>query len=151
MIAVGTVAPDFTLEDQHGKKVSLKDFKGKKVLLSWHPLAWTSVCTDQMRALEANKDKFASLNVQPIGFSVDSQPSKASWATVLAVRETPLVADFWPHGGVAKAYGLFLEDMGFSGRYNVLIDEEGKVAWVKEYALGQLPDIEEVLQAAAKI
>ena len=52
MIAVGAKAPDFTLEDQHGNKVSLSDFKGRKVLLSWHPLAWTSVCTDQMRALE---------------------------------------------------------------------------------------------------
>lgn len=150
MIAVGTMAPDFTLESQHGKKISLKDFRGKKVLLSWHPLAWTSVCTDQMRALEANKDKFAALNVQPLGLSVDAQASKAAWASVLAIRETPLLADFWPHGAVAKAYGLFMEELGFSGRYNILIDEEGKVAWTKEYALGQLPDIEEVLQAAAK-
>lgn len=150
MIAVGAKAPDFSLEDQHGKKRSLSEFKGKKVLLSWHPLAWTSVCTDQMRALEANKDRFAALNTQALGLSVDPAPSKAAWAAVLAIRETPLLADFWPHGKVAKDYELFLEDAGISGRYNILIDEQGKVAWAKEYPIGQLPDLEEVLQAIAK-
>lgn len=150
MIAIGAKAPDFTLEDQHGNKVSLSDFKGKKVLLSWHPLAWTSVCTDQMRALEANRDKLASLNTQALGMSVDPAPSKAAWAAVLSIRETPLLADFWPHGKVAKDYDLFLEDMGISGRYNILINEQGKVAWAKEYPIGQLPDMEEVLQAIAK-
>lgn len=150
MIAVGTKAPDFTLEDQHGNKVSLSQFKGKKVLLSWHPLAWTSVCTDQMRALEANKDKFAALNTQALGFSVDSMHSKAAWAAVLAIKDTPILADFWPHGKVAKDYGLFLDDAGISGRYNILIDEQGTVVWTKEYAIPQLPDLDEVLKAIAK-
>ena len=55
MIKVGTIVPNFTLEDNKGNMVSLKDYRGRKVLLSWHPLAWTSVCTDQMRSLEANR------------------------------------------------------------------------------------------------
>ncbi len=151
MIAVGSKAPNFTLEDQHGKKVSLSDFAGKKVLLSWHPLAWTSVCTDQMRALDANHDKLAALNTVAIGMNVDPGPSKSAWAKVLCLKETQLLADFWPHGKVAKDYELFLEDLGFSARANVLIDEHGKVAWAKEYPIGQLPDIEEVLRAIAAV
>ena len=121
------------------------------MLLSWHPLAWTSVCTDQMRALDANHDKLAALNTVAIGMNVDPGPSKSAWAKVLCLKETQLLADFWPHGKVAKDYELFLEDLGFSARANVLIDEHGKVAWAKEYPIGQLPDIEEVLRAIAAV
>lgn len=81
MIKVGMQAPDFTLEDNKGGKVSLKDLAGKKVLLSWHPLAWTSVCTDQMRALEANRERFAKLNTVALGLSVDPAASKTAWAS----------------------------------------------------------------------
>ena len=71
IIKVGETAPDFTLKDQNGEDVSLSDFVGKKVLLSWHPLAWTSVCTDQMRDLERNIRRFEEKNVIVLGMSVD--------------------------------------------------------------------------------
>ena len=151
MIKIGTQAPDFTLEDNKGNKVSLKDFAGRKVLLSWHPLAWTSVCTDQMRALETNREKLAALNTVALGLSVDPAASKAVWANVLSIRETPLLSDFWPPGKLAKDLGIFLEDLGISGRANILIDEKGKVVWAKEYPIGELPDMEEVLREIAKV
>ena len=145
MISIGSRVPDFTLEDDQGNKVTLSDLRGKKVLLSWHPLAFTSVCTDQMRALDANRDKFASLNTVALGMSVDPQPAKAAWAKVLCLKDTRLLSDFWPHGKVAQDYGLFREEQGFSERANVLIDEAGKVIWIKIYEIPELPDIEEVL------
>lgn len=151
MIKINTQAPDFTLEDNKGGKVSLKDFAGRKVLLSWHPLAWTSVCTDQMRALEANRDKLAALNTVALSLSVDPAASKTAWAHVLSIKETPLLSDFWPHGDLAKKLDIFLEDYGFSARANILIDETGKVVWAREYPLGDLPDIEEVLREIAKV
>ena len=150
MIKTGTQAPNFTLEDNKGKKVSLSDFKGRKVLLSWHPLAWTSVCTDQMRALEANREKLAALNTVALGLSVDPAASKTAWAHVLSIQETPLLSDFWPHGKLAKDLDIFLEEHGFSGRANILLNEEGKVIWAKEYPILELPDIEEVLKAIAE-
>ena len=79
-IKVGQKAPDFTLADNQGGQVKLSDLKGNKVLLSWHPLAWTSVCTDQMRALETHKAEFDKLNTVAFGLSVDSAPSKDIWA-----------------------------------------------------------------------
>ncbi len=142
----GMKAPDFTLADSQDGEVRLSDLRGKKVLLSWHPLAWTSVCTDQMRALAAQRDRFEKNNVVALGMSVDPAPSKKVWAQVLSIRQTKLLSDFWPHGEVAKAYDLFLEDMGISGRANILIDENGDIEWVKVYDIPQLPDIEEVFQ-----
>lgn len=147
IIQKGAKAPDFTLEDNHGKKISLSALRGKKVLLSWHPLAWTSVCTDQMRALEANQERFSRLNTVALGLSVDPAASKKVWGQVLSIEKTSLPSDFWPHGKVAQQYGIFLEDMGISGRANILIDEQGTVQWVRQYEIGQLPDIEEVFKA----
>lgn len=145
-ITVGATAPEFSLKDNRGNLVALSDYKGKKVLLSFHPLAWTGVCADQMKSLETNYARFEELGTVPLGFSVDSVPSKNAWAKELKVAKVKLPADFWPHGGVAKAYGLFREVEGFSERANVLIDENGKISWIKIYDIHQLPDIEEVFQ-----
>ena len=150
MIKVGTSLPNFTLEDNKGNMVNLSDYKGRKVLLSWHPLAWTSVCTDQMRALEANREKLAALNTVALGLSVDPAASKTAWAHVLSIKETPLLSDFWPHGKLAKDLEIFLEEHGFSARANILLDEEGKVVWAKLYPILELPDMEEVLKAIAE-
>ena len=146
-LKVGSKAPDFTLADNQDGQVKLSDLKGKNVLLSWHPLAWTSVCTDQMRALETHKADFDKLGVVAFGISVDSAPSKDVWAKVLAIKDTKLLSDFYPHGKVAEDYGIFLEELGASGRANFLVDEEGVVQWLKIYDVPQLPDIDEVLKA----
>jgi peroxiredoxin len=144
-IKVGEQAKDFTLKDQDGNEVSLSQFIGKRVLLSFHPLAWTGVCTKQMQSLEANKETFDSLNTVALGMSVDTVPSKKAWAESMGVENTKLLSDFWPHGEVAKEYGLFLEDRGISTRANVIIDEKQKVVFVKEYDIPQLPDINEII------
>ncbi len=147
IIKAGAVAPDVTLEDNQGGTFSLKELRGKKVLLSWHPLAWTSVCTDQMRALDANWERFSKLNTVPVGLSADPVPSKTAWAAVLSIHKVKLLSDFWPHGKAASAYGLFNQELGVSERANILLDEEGTVIWAKQYPMGELPDIEEVFDA----
>ncbi|MGB9790297.1 MAG: peroxiredoxin [Thermotoga caldifontis] len=145
MLSIGSLAPDFSLKDQHGNTVQLSNLKGKKVLLSFHPLAWTSVCSEQMKSLEAAYDQFEALNVLPLGVSVDPVPSKKAWAEALGLKKLLILSDFWPHGEVAKAFGIFRERDGFSERANVLIDEQGKVVWIKVYPIKQLPDIHEIL------
>ena len=145
IIKVGEKAPDFTLKDQSGADVALSDFHGKKVLLSWHPLAWTSVCTDQMRDLERNYRRFEEKDVVVLGMSVDSAPSKSAWAKVLLINNVRILADFHPLGKVAKAYGVFSEEYGASKRVNSLIDVKGNVSWVKKYEIRMLPDVKEVI------
>lgn len=147
MIQVGAKAPEFTLEDQSGNEVSLKDFAGKKVLLSWHPLAFTSICTNQMTDLEDNAQRFRDANTMVLGMSVDAQPSKEAWAQAMGLKEIQILADFHPHAGVTKSYGVYNDEMGASGRANVLVDEEGMVVWVKEYPIKEQPDLDEVFEA----
>lgn len=144
-IKAGDQAPDFNVKDNKDQNISLSNYQGKRVLLSFHPLAWTPVCTDQMRALETNWNKFQELNTIPMGFSVDAPPGKKVWATALNIKNVSLPSDNWPHGKVAQDYGIFDEKEGVSQRANVIVDENGKVKWVKVYPSGQLPDINEVI------
>jgi len=140
------IAPDFKLRDQHGNRFRLSDHHGHKVLLSFHPLAWTPICAQQMQSLEKNMDTFTRHNTIPVGISIDSQFTKEAWAKNLNIEQLRLLADFWPHGEVARLFGLFRDRNGFSERANILIDEDGRVSWVKVYEIKQLPDIQEVLE-----
>ena len=142
----GETAPDFILKDQDGKEFRLFNLRGKRVLLSFHPLAWTSVCAKQMQSLEDKISIFESLNTVPVGISVDSVPTKKAWASQLGIKQTRLLSDFWPHGGVARLYGLFREKDGFSERANVMVDENGQVIFSRVYELGELPDIQEIIE-----
>lgn len=149
MIELGKKVRDFTLKDQSGADVALSDYRGKKVLLSFHPLAWTSICADQMKSLEKNRKKFEAAGAVALGLSVDSVPCKTAWAKSLRIAHTPLLADFWPHGKISKSLGIFRDREGFSQRANIIVDEKGKVMFIKVYPIGELPDIDEVLAALA--
>ena len=144
-LKAGETAPDFVLKDQEGKEFKLSELRGKRVLLSFHPLAWTGVCAKQMQSLEENADTFASLNTVPAGLSVDSVPTKKAWAEDLGIKKVRLLSDFWPHGQVARLYCIFKEDTGFSQRANIIVDEKGKIVFFKVYELSQLPDIQEII------
>ena len=146
MIGVGAKAPDFSLKDQNGKTVKLSGLAGKKVLLSFRPLAWTAVCHDQMKSLEENHVQFDELNTVALGIGVDSVPSNKAWAESMGIKNTKLLSDFWPHGAVAKTLGTFRENDGFSERANIVIDENGKVIFAKTYPISEQPDIEEILK-----
>lgn len=146
-VRVKEKAHDFKLRDQNGKEIHLSDLKGKKVLLSFHPLAWTRVCAEQMKSLEENYDRFKDLNTVALGISVDTVPSKKAWAESLGIRNTSLPSDFWPHGKVAKLYGIFDKKEGVSERANIILDENQQVIFVKVYPGAQLPDIEEIITA----
>ena len=145
-IKKGENVPDIILKDQNEQEIKFSKYKGKKVLLSFHPLAWTAVCAKQMKSLEDNRERLAETNTIAFGISVDSVPSKKAWAKELGVEQTQLLADFWKHGGFAKELGLFLEDRGISQRANVILDENGHVEFVKVYPISELPDIEEIIK-----
>lgn len=98
IISVGENAPDFVLKDHNNTEFKLSDFEGKRVLLSFHPLAWTS-CAKQMQSLEINKERFDELNTVAVGVNVDPIPSKKAWAGELGIENTRLLSDFWPHTG----------------------------------------------------
>jgi peroxiredoxin len=146
-IDVGDVAPDFTLKSHNEREVTLGEFRGeKRVVLSFHPLAWTSVCRDQMQDLEKHGAELNRLNAVALGLSVDSVPCKRAWAEAIGIKKTLLLADFWPHGGVAEAYGIFREENGFSERAVFVVGITGMVRFKKVYPIKEKPDIEEILR-----
>jgi peroxiredoxin len=144
-IKVGEKAPEFVLKDQHKREHRLTEYKGKRVLLAFHPLAWTPVCGDEIRALEEHYDTFMELNCIPFSISVDSPPAKLAWAESMGIKRLPMLSDFWPHGSYTESVGLLRKTNGFAERANVILDEEGLVAWVKVYEVPDTPDIGEVL------
>ena len=145
LASTGETAPDLVLKDQNGTDFKLSELKGRRVLLSFHPLAWTEICAKQMQSLEENRGVLESLNTIPVGLSVDTVPSKKAWADHLGIKAVRLLSDFWPHGQVASAYGIFREKNGFSERANIIVDENGKIAFVKVYEIRQLPDMGEII------
>jgi peroxiredoxin len=145
VLKVGTKVRDFSLKDQNSRIFQLDGCKGKNILLSFHPLAWTPVCAHQMLSLEKSNKVFQKLKTVAVGISVDSVPCKSAWAKSLKISQTSLLADFWPHGGVTKAYGIFREE-GFSERANIIVDANGRIAFAKIYPIGQLPDIDEIIE-----
>ncbi|MEN6369461.1 MAG: redoxin domain-containing protein [Thermotogota bacterium] len=151
IVRVGTAAPRLALKDQDGDLVNLTTLQGKRVLLSFHPLAWTEVCRLQMQALEARVTDFTRLGTVPLGVSVDPVPCKKAWAEAIGIEKTRLLSDFWPHGRAAAALGLFREKQGFSERAAVILDEKGIVRFVKVYPLKELPDLDEQMKVLREL
>ena len=144
-IAAGEIMETFSLKDQDNVAWDSSSARGKRLLLSFHPLAWTPVCAEQMIEMEKNMQVLDELDTVPVGISVDPVPSKSAWAGELKLARLRLLSDFWPHGKMAKDLGLFREKDGFSERANVLVNEQGIVVFVKTYPIGQVPDLQEVL------
>jgi len=149
-IKIGETIQDFRLRDQKREEVHIYDLKGKKVLLSFHPLAWTKVCGEQMKSLEENHALFTGLNTVAFGISVDSMPSKKAWTRELGITHIRLLSDFWPHGEVTRTYGIFKEKEGVSERANIIIAEDQKVIFFKTYPGHELPDIKEIIEVLKK-
>ena len=131
MIAAGEPAPDFTLRDQDGKKVSLADYRGRKVLLVFYPQDFSPVCSDQLSVYQEVKPQIAEKGVEMVGISIDHPWAHKAFQEKLGI-DTTLLCDFEPKGEVARAYGAYLEKFGHANRSLVLIDEEGTVEWVHE-------------------
>jgi mycoredoxin-dependent peroxiredoxin len=137
MIDVGDEAPDFTLSDQNNEEFVLSAFRGQKaVLVVFYPLAFTGICTGELSAVSQNLGSFQNDDVQIVTISVDSAYSHK----IFSDREGfdfPLLADFWPHGGVAKAYGVFNETTGFANRGTFLVDKDGIVQFAEMNSPGE--------------
>jgi peroxiredoxin len=145
MVQPGDTARNFSLKDQNDATFDLLEQVERRVLLSFHPLAWTEFCAAQMKSLEDNYRRFETLNCIPVGISVDSKPCKKEWAKSLGITRTRLLCDFWPHGTVAMKYGIFRDENGFSERANIIVDEKQRVIFVKVYPVHSVPDIGEIL------
>ncbi|MDX2598915.1 peroxiredoxin [Streptomyces caniscabiei] len=146
-IQVGDKAPDFELRDNHGATVRLSDFRGEKnVVVLFYPFAFTGVCTGELCELRDNLPKFVNDEVQLLAVSNDSIHTLRVFAEQEAL-EYPLLSDFWPHGEVSRAYGVFDADKGCAVRGTFIVDKEGLVRWSVVNALPDARDLNEYLAA----
>ncbi len=126
-IAAGQAAPDFTLKDQDGNMVTLSSFRGDKaVAVVFYPFSFTGVCEQELCQLRDDVAEYEAAGVQLLAISCDTAPTQKEWA-----RQQnwtfPVLSDFWPHGGVAREYGVFNEDLGCAIRGTFLVDRDGNV------------------------
>lgn len=150
-IEVGQEAPGFTLKNPDNEDVSLASFRGRKnVVLVFYPLAFSGVCTTQLTEIGRNEARYAADDAQVIGISVDSRFAQGRFAQDLDLTDTMLLADFEPKGAVSRAYGVYLDGPGISGRASFVIDREGIVRGRSlTDTPAQMPDEDEYFAALA--
>ena len=149
-LALGTRAPSFSLRDQNGAVVSLADHLGRRhVLLVFFPWAFSGICTGELTEIRDDLGRFVTEEVQVLTVSCDAMFSLRAYAD----RDGyffPLLSDFWPHGEVARAYGVFDEAAGVARRGTFLIDPEGTVRWSLVSGIGQRRDFSGYHDALAR-
>lgn len=144
---VGAEAPDFELKDQTGKPVRLSDYRGKKaVVLVFYPFTFTGVCEGEMCSIRDQIEDFQNDDVQTLAVSIDSPFAHKVWAEQQGF-EFPILADFWPHGAVAQAYGVFNDTVGAAERGTFVIDKDGVVQYSVHNGLPDARDQEAYLEA----
>ena len=139
-LAVGSQAPDFTLNDQDGQPVTLSSFRGEKnVLLVFFPLAFTGICQGELDAVRDNLPNFENDDTVTLAISVGASPTHKIWATESGFT-FPVLSDFWPHGAVAEDYGVFNPNAGIANRGTFVIDREGIVRFAEMNQPGEARD-----------
>ena len=137
---VGTEAPDFTVKDQNNQAVALSSFRGERaVLLVFYPFAFSGICTSELGAVRDDLADFQNDDVQILGISTDHPYALKAWSESQGF-DFPLLSDFWPHGEVATAYGVFLEKRGMAVRGTFLVDKAGIVRFAEVNAPGEARD-----------
>ncbi len=150
-VKVGVQAPNFSLPSVSGEKVSLSQFRGKKnVVLSFVPAAWTPVCSDQWPGYNIAKDIFNQYDAILLGITVDNIPTLFAWTNQMGQLWFPVLSDFWPHGAVAKKYGV-LRSSGVSERALFVIDKKGMIRYIDVHDINKRPPLEDLAAALEKL
>ena len=150
-LAIGSMAPDFELVNQHGQKISLSSFQGKKnVVVIFYPFAFSGICTGELCALRDDLAAFQNEKVELISISCDPMYANKVFAEQEGYK-FQVLSDFWPHGAIAKAYGVFDENRGCATRGSFIIGTDGKIKWMVVNGLGEARNIAEYKAALSAL
>jgi peroxiredoxin len=150
-LTIGKPAPDFSLVNQFGETVSLSSFKGKKnVVVLFYPFAFSGICTGELCALRDDLSAFHNDDAELLAISCDPMYSLKAYGEAEGYS-FQLLADFWPHGDVAKSYGVFLEEKGFATRGTFIIDKKGILRWQVVNGPGEARDVADYKEALAAL
>ena len=150
-LEIGSSAPDFKLKNLHGEEISLSMFKGKKnVVVLFYPFAFSGICTGELCGLRDDLASFQNDNVELLAISCDPMYSLKAYAEKEGYKFS-LLADFWPHGEVAKKYGVFNEERGCAIRGTFIIDKSGVLRWSVINSIGDARNLVDYKEALAKL
>ncbi|MBP0458369.1 peroxiredoxin [Streptomyces montanisoli] len=152
-VEAGAQAPDFSLQDQHGQTVRLSDFRGqggRHVVLVFYPYAFSTTCTGELQELRDRADAFADAGAQLLACSADSVHALRAYAEQERIA-FPLLADHWPHGAVARAYGVLDEERGRAVRGTFVIDTSGTVRWSVVNPVHRARDSDDYVRALSRL
>ena len=147
-LEIGKPAPEFSLLNQHGETISLSSLRGKKVVVLFYPFSFSGICTGELCALRDDLSAFQNDDVQLVAISCDPMYAQRAYAEKEGYK-FPVLADFWPHGAAAQAYGVFDEERGCAVRGTFIIDAEGVLRWQIVNGLGDARNLEEYKAALA--
>jgi peroxiredoxin (alkyl hydroperoxide reductase subunit C) len=151
VLAVSEQAPDFTLKDQNNQPVSLASFRGDRdVVLVFFPLAFTGICQRELDEIRDHIGLFTNDDTAVLAISVGPSPTHKVWATQRGYN-FPVLSDFWPHGAVSQAYGVFNDDSGFANRGTFVVDRSGVVRFAECKQPGEARDQAVWAQALAAV
>ena len=150
-LEIGTSAPDFKLKNQFGEEVALSSFKGNKnVVLLFYPFAFSGICTGELCGLRDDLSSFQNDNVELIAISCDAMHTQKAFAEKEGYKFS-LLTDFWPHGEVAKKYGVFNEERGCAIRGTFIIDKTGVLRWSITNSIGDARNLVDYKEALATL
>ena len=138
-LSVGDRAPEFSLPDQDKQVVSLEGLRGTPVLVVFYPFAFSGICTGELCQLRDELSTYTDAGVTVVAVSTDPTFTLKAWREQQGF-DFPLLSDFWPHGAVAQAYGVFNEKAGMALRGTFLIDAEGTIAFAEVNSPGEARD-----------
>lgn len=151
MLPVGATAPDFTLRDQNQQRVSLSGYRGaKNVLLVFFPLAFTGICQGELDQLRDHQPEFENGDRAVLALSVGPPPTHKIWA-IQSGFLFPVLSDFWPHGAVSQAYGVFNDDAGYPNRGTFVVDRSGIIRFAEMKEPGEARDQRLWIEALAAL
>ncbi|MGV0744519.1 peroxiredoxin [Mycolicibacterium sp. XJ870] len=151
MLAVGAPAPDFTLRDQNGRPVTLSGYRGARdVLLVFFPLAFTGVCEGELGEIRDKLPVYENDDTATLAISVGPPPTHKIWS-IESGFTFPVLSDFWPHGAVTQAYGVFNSDAGYPNRGTFVVDRTGTIRFAEMMEPGQVRDQTVWTQALAAL
>ncbi|MDD4865796.1 MAG: peroxiredoxin [Mycobacterium sp.] len=151
MLPVGATAPDFALRDQNQQRVTLSGYRGSKnVLLVFFPLAFTGICQGELDQVRDHLSDFESGDRAVLAISVGPPPTHKIWATQSGFT-FPVLSDFWPHGEVSRAYGVFNDEAGYPNRGTFVVDRSGIVRFAQMNQPGEARDQRQWTDALAAL
>jgi mycoredoxin-dependent peroxiredoxin len=149
-LGIGDAAPNFIARSQHGELVTMSSLRGAPAVIIFYPWAFSSICRDELAAVRDDHGSFLALSARVLAVSCDAMFALRAYADIERIG-FDLLSDHWPHGAIARAYGVFDEDAGCARRGTFVLDSAGVIKWQQVNQINEPREITAMLSATATL